>query len=104
MAPFHTQNATRRASQCGIKNLVNKKCFYRIYCSLCFSLSATGSRAGGCLPLYSNSGSRGPDRQEGPAHQTTRPLRRSFHQGGFVSASRVLTSVRRVEKTQSNRP
>ena len=50
-----------------------------------FLFPATGSRAGGRLPLYSNSGSRGPDRQEGPAHQTTRPLRRSFHQGGSDS-------------------
>lgn len=52
---------------------------------LFFFFSATGSRTGGCLPLYSNSGSWSSDRQEGPAHQTTRPLCWSFHQGGFVS-------------------
>lgn len=53
-----------------------------------------GSRAGGCLPLYSNSGCRGPDWQEGPAHQRTRPLRRSIYQGKFVCLKRALTSVR----------
>lgn len=53
-----------------------------------------GSRAGGCLPLYSNSGCRGPDRQEGPAHQTARPLRWSIYQGKFVHVNRALTSFR----------
>lgn len=68
---------------------------------LCF-LPATGSRTGGCLPLYSNSGSRGPDRQEGPAHQTTRPLRRSFHQGAFAHVDNALRLSKREERGNRN--
>lgn len=72
-----------------------------IFLATCF-LSPTGSRTGGCVPLYSNSGRWGPDRQEGPAHQTTRTLRWSFYQGGFVSCvNRSPTSVRLGEPSQT---
>lgn len=74
--------------------IVLKKFFLFSICFV-FFFSATGSRAGGCLPLYSNSGSRRPDRQEGPAHQTTRPLRWSFNQGGFCQRPQGTDSSQR---------
>lgn len=73
-------------------------------------LSATGSRTGGCLPLYSNSGSRGPDRSvsahkrikklsecgTGTVHITTRqqlpPLLARFSKSVLVNA-RSLVSI-----------
>lgn len=95
---FHTkknQNTGRFLGHFTILSIPSKQLIYKsskIHLCLLLIL-ATGFRTGGRLPLYSNSGSRCPDRQEGPAHQTTRPLRWSFHQGGSVEKQEVQPSL-----------
>ena len=60
------------------------------FLALCCIFIFSGSRARGCLPFYSNSGGRGPDRQEGPAHQTTCPFRWGIYQGEAVAVGSVF--------------
>lgn len=59
-----------------------------------FMLLLSGPRARGCLPFYSNSGCRGPDRQEGSTHQTTCPFRWCVYQGEISSADSVSKQMR----------
>lgn len=59
-----------------------------------FMLLLSGPRARGCLPVYSNSGCRGPDRKEGSAHQTTRPFRWCVYQGEISGVDSVSEQMR----------
>lgn len=80
------QHAVRPPTSCttvGSSGLPNHRLGHDSSFLRCISVFS-GSGAGGCLPFYSNSGCRGPDRQEGPTHQTTCPFRRSVYQGEVV--------------------
>lgn len=78
------------------------------YLFLCCILIFSGSRARSSLPFYSNSGCRGPDRQEGPAHQTTCPFCWCVYQGEVVGVDSVLldehTNVRLDRRHHSKLP